>query len=53
LVVVPRNVISYIKDKNYNFIPILFKAVWWNVTHGKNSKDLGYLINANQELNIR
>jgi len=46
LVVVPRNVISYIKDKNYNFIPILFKAVWWNVTHNKNSKDLGYSINS-------
>jgi GT2 family glycosyltransferase len=46
LVVVPRNIISYIKDKNYNFIPILFKAVWWNITHSKNSKDLGYPINS-------
>jgi GT2 family glycosyltransferase len=46
LVVVPRNLINYINDKNYNFIPILFKAVWWNVTHSKNSKDLGYPINS-------
>ena len=45
LLVVPRNVFSYIKDKNYNFIPVLFKAVWWNLTHSKNSSNLGYLIN--------
>lgn len=45
LMVVPRNLISYIIDKNYDFIPILFKSVWWNVTHSKHSKDLGYPIN--------
>ncbi|MDR3696131.1 glycosyltransferase family 2 protein [Mucilaginibacter sp.] len=42
LLVVPRNVIDYIKAKNYNYIPTLIKAVWWNLTHNKNSKDLGY-----------
>ena len=42
LMVVPRNVINYIKAKNYNYIPTLIKAVWWNLTHHKNSKDLGY-----------
>jgi GT2 family glycosyltransferase len=45
LLVAPRNVISYVKDKNYNFIPMLFKATWWNFTNSKNSKNLGYLIN--------
>ncbi|HEY8931051.1 MAG TPA: glycosyltransferase family 2 protein [Mucilaginibacter sp.] len=45
LLVVPRNLLSYVKDKNYNFIPMLFRAVWWNLTHGKNSKNLGYAIN--------
>jgi len=45
LLVVPRNVISYIRQKNYNFIPMLFKAVWWNFTHSKNSTNLGYPIN--------
>ncbi len=45
LLVAPRNVISYIRDKNYNFIPMLFKAIWWNFTHSKNSKNLGYPIN--------
>jgi GT2 family glycosyltransferase len=44
LLVVPRNVVGYIKTKNYNFIPMLFKAIWWNVIHTKNSNDLGYPI---------
>ncbi len=43
--VVPRNVLAYIKDKNYGFTPMLFKAIWWNITHSKNSKNLGYPIN--------
>ncbi|MDB5017157.1 MAG: hypothetical protein JWQ84_1989 [Mucilaginibacter sp.] len=45
LLVVPRNLIAYIKNKNYSFIPMLLKAVWWNLTHGKNSNNLGYPIN--------
>jgi GT2 family glycosyltransferase len=45
LLVTPRNVLAYLKDKNYSFIPMLFKATWWNLTHSKNSKNLGYLIN--------
>jgi len=44
LLVVPRNILSYIKDKNFNFISMLLKATWWNFTHGKNSKNLGYPI---------
>ncbi|MEO3406871.1 glycosyltransferase family 2 protein [Mucilaginibacter sp. CAU 1740] len=44
LLVVPRNLVSYIKDKQYDFIPMLLKAVWWNFTHSKNSSDLGYPI---------
>jgi len=44
LLVVPRNILSYIKDKNFNFISMLLRATWWNFTHGKNSKNLGYPI---------
>ena len=44
LLVVPRNILAYIKDKNYTFITMLLKAVWWNFTHSKNSKNLGYPI---------
>ena len=40
--VVPRNVLGYVKEKNYNYIPTLANAVWWNFTNNKNSKNLGY-----------
>jgi GT2 family glycosyltransferase len=45
IMVMPRNVLAYIKDKKYDFIPALFKAVWWNISHNKNSSNLGYPIN--------
>ncbi|GGG99338.1 glycosyltransferase family 2 protein [Mucilaginibacter phyllosphaerae] len=45
LMVVPRNVIKYIKEKRYNFISVLFRAIWWNITHRKTSTKLGYTIN--------
>ncbi|MGN8070052.1 glycosyltransferase family 2 protein [Mucilaginibacter sp. 22184] len=44
LFVVPRNLIAYLKAGNSNFIPVLFKAIWWNFTHSKNSNNLGYPI---------
>lgn len=40
--VVPRNILNYVKAKNYNYIPTLFSAVWWNFTNSRNSKNLGY-----------
>ncbi|RFZ85000.1 glycosyltransferase family 2 protein [Mucilaginibacter terrenus] len=45
LTVVPRNIISYVKEKKYNFISILFRAIWWNVTHNKHSEELGFTVN--------
>ncbi|MBK0379013.1 glycosyltransferase family 2 protein [Mucilaginibacter segetis] len=45
ILVVPRNIVSYIKEKKYNFISILFRAVWWNITHSKNSEELGFTVN--------
>ncbi len=42
LVVTPRNIISYIKEKNYPFIKQLFRAIWWNLSNGINSSHLGY-----------
>jgi GT2 family glycosyltransferase len=44
LVVVPRNILVYIKQRHYQFISLLFKAIWWNMTQGKNSKNLGYTL---------
>jgi GT2 family glycosyltransferase len=43
-VVVPRNVLVYIKDRQWKFIPVLFRAVWWNLTNGVDSNNLGYTI---------
>ncbi|WP_374949288.1 glycosyltransferase family 2 protein [Mucilaginibacter sp.] len=45
LVVSPRNIINYIKGKRYNFISLLLRGIWWNVTHSKTSTDLGYNLN--------
>ncbi len=42
LVVTPRNLLTYVKEKNYNFIKQLFNAIWWNVTNGVNSNHLGF-----------
>ena len=46
VLVVPRNLMIYIKDKDYNFISALIKAVWWNITNNKYSENLGYAINS-------
>jgi hypothetical protein len=45
LVVSPRNVLQYLKERQYNFIPVFLKAIWWNISHRKDSNDLGYRIN--------
>lgn len=42
LIVTPRNLISYVREKNYNFIKQLFRAIWWNLTNGINSNYLGF-----------
>lgn len=44
-VVSPRNILQYLKEHQYNFIPVFLKAVWWNISHRKDSNDLGYRIN--------
>ncbi len=40
--VVPRNIIVYCKHKQWGFIAVLFRSVWWNITHEKNSPELGF-----------
>lgn len=42
MIVTPRNLISYVREKNYNFIKQLLRAIWWNLTNGINSKHLGF-----------
>lgn len=47
IMVVPRNLLSYLKNKDYDFIGMLFRAIWWNISHSKNSTNLGYPIKTN------
>lgn len=42
LIVIPRNMLSYLRQKNTPFIRQLGRAVWWNFTNGINSNRLGY-----------
>jgi GT2 family glycosyltransferase len=44
LIVAPRNILVYIKENHPNFVGILLKAIWWNITQNKNSTKLGYPI---------
>jgi len=40
--VTPRNIMGYLKEGQTDFIPILLKAIGWNMLHSVNSKSLGY-----------
>ena len=42
VLVTPRNIINYIKHKQFGFIKWLLKAIWWNITNNVNSQKLGY-----------
>ncbi|OIR12123.1 N-acetylglucosaminyl-diphospho-decaprenol L-rhamnosyltransferase [mine drainage metagenome] len=44
LVVAPRNIITYIKSGDTNFIKMLLKAIWWNITNKTTSTYLGYTL---------
>lgn len=45
LLVTPRNLLKYLAEKRTDLISSLFKAIWWNLSHKKDSNDLGYPIN--------
>ena len=45
LVVTPRNLLNYLKDRRMDLAVQLFRAIGWNLTHRKFSADLGYPIN--------
>ena len=44
VLVMPRNIIQYLKGNTPGFIRVLFSAVFWNITHKKSSMDLGYTL---------
>jgi len=42
LVVTPRNLLTYLKNGEYGFIKVFFRAIGWHFTHKPDSPDLGY-----------
>jgi GT2 family glycosyltransferase len=42
LVVAPRNILNYIRDRQFRFISVFFRAIIWNLTNGPDSTHLGY-----------
>lgn len=44
IVVLPRNIVQYIINKQYSYIKVLCKAIGWNMTHSVNSNYLGYKV---------
>jgi GT2 family glycosyltransferase len=40
--VTPRNIFTYLKEGQYQFIPLLFRAILLNVKNGIDSQELGY-----------
>lgn len=44
LVVTPRNLLNYLKERRFDLAKQLFRAITWNLTHRKFSADLGYPI---------
>ena len=43
-IVTPRNIIGYIRKGQWGFIPILLRAIIWNLVNSDNSINLGYEI---------
>jgi len=43
-VVAARNILGYIKDRQWNYIGVLLRAIVWNMTHSKDSMELGYKV---------
>ncbi|TDE10223.1 glycosyltransferase family 2 protein [Dyadobacter psychrotolerans] len=44
LAVIPRNLLAYIKNGEYNFIPVFLKAITWHFFNKSDSSNLGYPI---------
>ena len=41
-VIIPKTLIRYGRKKQYHFIPVFRKAIWWNLTNKVNSKKVGF-----------
>jgi GT2 family glycosyltransferase len=40
--VAPRNIIQYIKNREFGFIPVFLKSITWHFTNKPDSENLGY-----------
>ncbi len=40
--VMPRNVLSYLRENNLAYVGLMFRSVWWNITNPTSSHNLGY-----------
>jgi len=43
--VVPRNTLQYLIRKEFDFIPVFYKAILWHFSNGTASDNLGYKLN--------
>jgi GT2 family glycosyltransferase len=43
--VVPRNLLKYLLNKEYHFIPVFFSAITWHITNKADSTHLGFPLN--------
>lgn len=44
LIACPKTILKFMLNKQQQLAKWTFKGLWWNCTHGKNSRDLGYQI---------
>ncbi|WP_419801009.1 glycosyltransferase family 2 protein [Mucilaginibacter sp.] len=42
LLVLPRNVLAYLRENKLSYVWVMFRSVWWNMINPKNSNNLGY-----------
>jgi GT2 family glycosyltransferase len=41
-VVLPKNLLQYVKNKEFGFVPVFFKSITWHFTNKPDSENLGY-----------
>ncbi|MGI4750880.1 MAG: glycosyltransferase family 2 protein [Janthinobacterium lividum] len=42
LLVMPRNVLAYLREKKLAYVGVMFRSIWWNLTNPTSSHNLGY-----------
>ncbi len=42
LLVMPRNILAYVRENKTAYVMVMFRSIWWNITNPKSSHKLGY-----------